>query len=146
MRGTDQDQSRMFTYLSAEEVVPTDRPLREIREMTDIALRELWRRFARLYSSLGRRSVPPEKLLRALLLQVLFSIRSERMLIEQLRYNLLFRWFVGLSLEEQVWDATVFSKNRERVLEGDIAQAFYESVGRQVGVGNLVNGWELSVD
>src|SRR5260370_1039765 len=146
MRGTDQDQSRMFTYLSPEEVVPADHPLREIREMTDIALRELWRRFARLYSSLGRRSVPPEKLLRALLLQVLFSIRSERMLIEQLRYNLLFRWFVGLSLEEQVWDATVFSKNRERLLEGDIAQAFFEAVCRQAEEKSLLSDEHFTVD
>src|SRR5260370_33419321 len=100
MRGTDQDQSRMFTYLSPEEVVPADHPLREIREMADIALRELWRRVARLYSTLGRRSVPPEQLLRALLLQVLLSIRSARMLLEQLPDNLLCRWFVGLSLED----------------------------------------------
>src|SRR5260370_24383728 len=120
MRGTDQDQSRMFTYLSPEEVVPADHPLREIREMTDIALRELWRRFARLYSSLGRRSVPPEKLLRALLLQGLFSIRSERMLIEQLRYNLLFRWFVGLSLAGQGWAAPGVGRTRERLLDGNM--------------------------
>src|SRR5260370_34774572 len=136
----------MFTYLSPEHVVAEDHPLRERREMTDIALRELWRRSARLYWSLGRRSVPPEKLLRALLLQVLFSIRSERMLIEQLRYNLLFRWFVGLSLEEQVWDATVCSTNRERLLEGDIAQAFFEAVCRQAGQKNLPSDEHFTVD
>jgi transposase len=146
MRGTDQDQSRMFTYLSPEEAVPADHPLRVIREMTDTALRELSRRFARLYSGLGRRSVPPEKLLRALLLQVLYSIRSERMLVEQLRYNLLFRWFVGLSMEDSVWDATVFSKNRERLLQGDIAQAFFEAVCRQAHEKDLLSDEHFTVD
>jgi transposase len=136
----------MFTYLSPEEAIPADHPLRVIRDMTDLALRELSRRFARLYSSLGRRSVPPEKLLRALLLQVLFSIRSERMLVEQLRYNLLFRWFVGLSLEDQVWDATVFSKNRERLLEGDIAQAFFEAVCRQADEKSLLSDEHFTVE
>src|SRR5882762_5654846 len=131
MRGHDYDQSRMFCYLSPEEVVPADHPLREIRRMTDVALRELSRRFAKLYSDLGRRSIAPEKLLRALLLQVLYSIRSERMLMEHLGYNILYRWFVGLSMEEEVWDATVFSKNRERLLKGNIAQALFEAVGRQ---------------
>src|SRR5580658_5776283 len=126
MRGRDQDQSWMFSYLCPEELVPQDHPLRAVRQMSDQALKDLTRRFAGLYSGLGRRSVPPEKLLRALLLQVLYSIRSERLLVEQLRYNFLFRWFVGLSMEEEVWDASVFSKNRERLLAGDIAQAFFD--------------------
>ena len=95
--------------------------------MTDQALKDLTRRFAGLYSRLGRRSVPPEKLLRALLLQVLYSIRSERLLVEQLRYNLLFRWFVGLSMEEDVWDATVFRKNRERLLQAEVIHRYLNS-------------------
>src|SRR5882762_10079628 len=146
MRGHDYDQSRMFCYLSPEEMVPVDHPLREIRKMTDVALRELSRRFARLYSDLGRRSVPPEKLLRALLLQVLYSIRSERMLMEDLRYNMLYRWFVGLSMEEEVWDATVFSKNRERLLKGNIAQALFEAVGRQAREKDLLSDEHFTVD
>jgi len=146
MRGHDYDQSRMFCYLSPEEVVPADHPLREIRRMTDVALRELSRRFAKLYSDLGRRSIPPEKLLRALLLQVLYSIRSERMLMEHLGYNILYRWFVGLSMEEEVWDATVFSKNRERLLKGNIAQALFEAVGRQALEKDLLSDEHFTVD
>lgn len=106
--------------MSAEERVPSDHPLRKVREMSDKALKSSCGRFSQLHSPLGRRSVPPEQLLRALLLQVLYSIRSERMLMEQLDYNLLFRWFVGLNMDDAVWDATVFSKNRERLLGGDI--------------------------
>lgn len=135
----------MFCYLSPEEMVPADHPLREIRKMTDVVLRELSRRFARLYSNLGRRSVPPEKLLRALL-QVLYSIRSERMLMEDLRYNMLYRWFVGLSMEEEVWDATVFSKNRERLLKGNVAQALFDAVGRQALEKNLLSDEHFTVD
>jgi len=146
MRGTDQDQSLIFSYISPEQLVPEDHPLRPVREMTDRALKELSRRFARLYSRYGRSSVPPEKLLRALLLQVLYSIRSERMLMEQLRYNMLFRWFVGLSLEDNVWDATVFSKNRDRLLAGDIAQGFFDAVGRQAQEQNLLSDEHFTVD
>ena len=123
-----------------------DHPLRAVRTMTDQALRELSWRFWGLYSQLGRRSVPPEKLLRALLLQVLYSIRSERMLVEQLSYNFLFRWFVGLSLEDKVWDVTVFSKNRERLLKGDIAQAFFEAVGQQARQQGLMSDEHFTVD
>lgn len=115
MRGDDQNQSPMFSYLSPEERVPENHPLREIRMMTGEALHKLSGRFARIYSPLGRRSIAPEKLLRALLLQIFFSVRSERMLMEQLNYNLLYRWFVGLSMDEPVWDVTVFSKNRDRL-------------------------------
>ena len=146
MRGRDQDQSWMFSYLSPEELVPQDHPLRAVRQMTDQALKDLTRRFAGLYSRLGRRSVPPEKLLRALLLQVLYSIRSERLLVEQLHYNFLFRWFVGLSMEEEVWDASVFSKNRERLLAGDIAQAFFDAVGWQARQGDLLSDEHFTVD
>src|SRR4051794_4568030 len=112
MRGFDNNQNAMYSYLSPEERVPADHPLRATRQMCDEALQLISRRFANLYSALGRRSVAPEKLLRALLLQVLYSVRSERMLMEQLDYNLLFRWFVGLNMDEKVWDPTVFSKNR----------------------------------
>jgi len=140
------NQSRMFSYLSAEERVPADHPLRATLAMCDEALKLLNRRFGGLYSKLGRRSIAPEKLLRALLLQVLYSIRSERMLMEQLEYNLLFRWFVGLSMDERVWDATVFSKNRERLVQGDIAQAFFEAVLRQARENQLLSDEHFTVD
>src|SRR5690242_15865763 len=146
MRGADVNQSRMFSYLSAEERVPADHPLRTTLKMCDEALKLLNRRFGRVYSKLGRRSIAPEKLLRALLLQVLYSIRSERMLMEQLEYNLLFRWFVGLSMDEGVWNATVFSKNRERLVEGDIAQAFFEAVLKQARDKGLLSDEHFTVD
>src|SRR6516162_4479860 len=122
MRGTDCQQSSMFSYVSAERRVPKDHPLRAIRVMTEAALGELGAQFDALYASSGRPSIPPEKLLRALLLQVLYTMRSERLLMEQLDDNFLFRWFVGLSIDDPVWDATTFSKNRERLLKGEIAQ------------------------
>src|SRR5260370_15564 len=115
MRGTDTQQSSMFSYLSAEERVPANHPLRPIRQMVDEALKALSPAFSGLYSAFGRPSIPPEKLLRALLLQVLYTVRSERMLMEQLEYNLLFRWFVGLNMDETVWVPTVFTKNRDRL-------------------------------
>jgi transposase len=146
MRGNDLNQSAMYSYVSAEERVPMDHPLRKVREMSDKALKSLSGRFSRLYSRLGRRSVPPEQLLRALLLQVLYSIRSERLLMEQLDYNLLFRWFVGLNMDDAVWDATVFSKNRERLLGGDIAQAFFEAVLKQAEDENLLSDEHFTVD
>src|SRR5882672_2928644 len=146
MRGTDENQSGMYSYVSAEERVPANHPLRPILDMSDQALRELTGRFARLYSKRGRRSVAPEKLMRALLLQVLYSIRSERMLMEHLNYNLLFRWFVGLDMDEPVWDATVFSKNRERLLRGDIAQAFFAAVVRQAEAKELLSDEHFTVD
>ena len=114
----------MFSYVSTESRIPDDHPLRATREMTNRALIELDAKFRKLYSRTGRPSVPPEQLLRALLLQVLYSIRSERMLMEQLEYNLLFRWFVGLEMDDRVWDVTVFTKNRNRLLEGEIAERF----------------------
>jgi transposase len=136
----------MFSYISPEQRVPGDHPLRAIRRMTDEALRELSAEFAALYSPLGRPSIAPEKLLRALLLQVFFSVRSERMLMEQLDYNLLFRWFVGLNMDELVWDATVFSKNRQRLLEGDIAQAFLGKVLEQAKRQGLLSSEHFTVD
>ena len=131
MRGDDEQSGHLFSYVSPEQRVPTDHPLRAIRRMTDAALRELRPALDRLYSKAGRPSVPPEQLLRALLLQVLYSIRSERMLIEQLEYNLLFRWFVGLSADEPIWHPTVFTKNRDRLLEGAVAEEFFSIVVEQ---------------
>ncbi len=131
MRGEDPKQEAMFSYVSPEQRVPRDHPLRPIREMVDTILQEMSPRFARLYSQRGRPSIAPERLLRVLLLQIFYSVRSERLLMEQLHYNLLFRWFVGMEMDEQVWNHAVFSKNRERLLNEQIAQAFFQRVLRQ---------------
>src|SRR2546427_5344725 len=133
MRGGDGQQAGMFSYVSPEQRIPGNHPLRPIREMTDEVLRQLSPRFARLYAKTGRPSIAPEKLLRALLVQVLYTVRSERLLMEQLQYNLLFRWFVGLSVDDPVWDVTVFTKNRERPLRGDVAEAFFRCALRRYG-------------
>jgi transposase len=136
----------MYSYISAEERVPENHPLRPIRRMVDAVLHEMSRNFSRLYAKRGRPSIPPERLLRALLLQVLFSIRSERMLMEQLDYNLLYRWFVGLDMDDEVWDATVFTKNRDRLLRGDIAQVFFQRVVDQARVQQLLSDEHFTVD
>jgi transposase len=136
----------MFSYLSPEERVPAKHPLRPIRLLVDEALKALSPAFRQLYSALGRPSVPPEKLLRALLLQVLYTVRSERMLMEQLEYNLLFRWFVGLNMDEAVWVPTVFTKNRDRLLEGDIAEKFFQLVLTQARAADLLSDEHFSVD
>ena len=128
MRGVDEKQEAMFSYISPEKRVPSEHPLRPIREMVDTVLKEMSPRFARLYAKVGRPSIPPERLLRALLLQIFYSVRSERLLMEQLDYNLLFRWFVGMEMDERVWDHAVFSKNRERLLNEEIAEAFFQRV------------------
>ena len=146
MRGPDTQQSAMFSYLSPEDRVPAEHPLRAIRTMVDAALKALSPAFARIYSSFGRPSIAPEKLLRALLLQILYGIRSERMLMEQLQYNLLFRWFVGLSMDEAAWVATVFTKNRDRLLEGEIAQQFFALVLEQARSADLLSDEHFSVD
>jgi transposase len=146
MRGSDVNQNSMFSYLSTEERVPVTHPLRPIREMCNEALRSISGRLDGLYSNLGRASVPPEKLLRTLVLQILYTVRSERLLMEQLNYNLLFRWFVGLNVDDQVWDATVFSQNRERLLNGDIAQAFFEAVLAQAREKELLSDEHFTVD
>ena len=146
MRGDDLQQDAMFSYISPERRVPADHPLRPIRRMVDEVLKSLSRRFNTLYSSTGRPSVPPEKLLRTLLLQVLYTVRSERLLLEQLDYNLLFRWFVGLNMDDPVWDATVFSKNRERLLKGDVAQAFFEQVLKLARQKDLLSDEHFTVD
>ncbi len=131
MRGDDLQQFQVFSYVTPEERVPTDHPLRAIRKTVDEVLRSMSRQFDKLYAETGRKSIPPERLLRALLLQIFYSVRSERMLMEQLHYNLLFRWFVGLEMDEPVWNHAVFSKNRERLLNQDIARGFFERVLRQ---------------
>src|SRR6266566_127269 len=146
MRGQDTQQSTMFSYLSPEKRVPADHPLRRIRPMVDVALKALSPSFDEMYSALGRPSIAPEKLLRALLLQVVYTVRSERLLMEQLEYNLLFRWFVGLNMDEPVWVATVFSKNRDRLLEGDIAERFFDGVLRQAREADLLSDEHFSVD
>jgi transposase len=136
----------MFSYLSPEERVPAKHPLRRIRLMVDDALKSRSPAFSRLYSAYGRPSIPPEKLLRALLLQVLYTICSDRMLMEQLEYNLLFRWFVGLNMDEAVWVPTVFTKNRDRLLEGDVAEKFFQLVLTQARVADLLSDEHFSVD
>jgi len=146
MRGVDRPQSVMFSYVHLEERVPEDHPLRAVREMVNEALRRISRRLSARYSHTGRPSIPPEQLLRALLLQCLYTIRSERLLMEQLDYNLLFRWFVGLEMDDPVWDATVFSKNRERLLEGDVAEAFFQAVVAQAREAGLLSDEHFTVD
>src|SRR3990172_1582585 len=128
MRGDDLQQSALFSYISPEQRVPQDHPLRKLRPLVNAALAQMSCRFTALYARVGRPSIAPEKLLRALLLQILYTIRSERLLIERLNYNLLFRWFVGLNMDDPVWDATVYSKNRHRLLSGQIAQRFFHAV------------------
>jgi transposase len=129
MRGNDdQPQSGMFSYVSLEERIPTDHPLRGVRKLADAVLAEMSKDFDGMYAHLGRPSIPPERLFRALLLQVFYSVRSERLLMEQLDYNLLFRWFVGLEIDEPVWNHAVFSKNRDRLLNQEVAQQFFAKV------------------
>jgi transposase len=146
MRGNDNQQLEVFSYLNPEQRVPQDHPLRPLRAMADEALRDLQRRFRKLYAKTGRPSIAPERLLRALLLQVLYSVRSERMLMEQLDYNLLFRWFVGLNMDDAIWDATVFTKNRQRLLNGNIADAFFAAVLKQAQQRDLLSDEHFTVD
>ena len=146
MRGEDQRSEGFFSYVALERRIPADHPLRPIRTLTDKALAGLSRDFNKLYARDGRPSIPPERLLRALLLQAFYTVRSERQLMEQLDYNLLFRWFVGLSMDDPVWDATVFCKNRERLLNGDIAAKFFASVLNLAEVKGLLCSEHFSVD
>lgn len=146
MRGNDEIQGGMWSYISAEQRVPADHPLRPIQRMVNGVLHDMSRSFSRLYSDVGRPSIPPEQLLRALLLQVLYSVRSERMLMEQLDYNLLFRWFVGLNMDDRVWSATTFSKNRERLLAGDIARKFFDRILERARENELLSDEHFTVD
>jgi transposase len=151
MRGDDRQPDAMFSYVSAEERVPKDHPLRTIRPMVDAALRDMSKEFDMLYSRVGRPSIPPERLFRALLLQMFYSVRSERLLMEQLDYNILFRWFVGLEMDEPVWAPTVFTKNRERLLNQEVARSFFRRVLDQADAllsdehftvdGTLIEAW-----
>jgi transposase len=146
MRGADEQPGSMFSYVSLEERVPPDHPLRAIRRITDRALERLSTQFDTLYVKFGRPSIPPEKLLRALLLQALYTIRSERQLIEQIEYNLLFRWFVGLGMDDAVWAPTTFTKNRDRLLDGDIAAAFFDAVLLHADTERLLSDEHFTVD
>ncbi len=146
MRGADERTAGLFSYVSCEARVPSDHPLRPIRMIVDEALEVLSADFEQLYSKTGRPSIPPEKLLRALLLQAFYSIRSERQLMEQLDYNLLFRWFVGLAMDAPVWDPSVFTKNRDRLLDGDVAAKFLNAVLGQERVKALLSDDHFSVD
>jgi transposase len=146
MRGDDQQQAAMFSYISPEARVPQDHPLRAIRRLVDEVLVELSPGFETLYARVGRPSIAPEKLLRAQLLQVLYTVRSERQLMEQLDYNLLFRWFVGLNMDDPVWDPTVVTKNRQRLLEGEVATAFLAQVVEQARRRGLLSGEHFTVD
>lgn len=146
MRGADEQPGSMFSYVSLEARVPEDHPLRAIRRITDRALERLSPRFGTLYINFGRPSIPPEQLLRALLLQALYTIRSERQLMEQLDYNLLFRWFVGLGMDDAVWSPTTFSKNRDRLLDGDIAAAFFDAILIHADSAGLLSDEHFTVD
>src|ERR1700753_935004 len=146
MRGTFEDQGRLFSYISPDARVPGDHPLRKIRELGRDVLGELNRSLSRLYASEGRPSIPPEQLLSCLLLPVFYGIRSERQLMEQLDYNLLYRWFVGLSPDDPVWDPTTFTKNRDRLQEGDVFQKFMSKLLHHPQVKPLLSDEHFSVD
>ena len=136
----------MYSYISPETRVRADHPLRAIRDMADIALQNMSERFDAMYSKIGRPSIPPEKLLRAQLIQMLYSVRSERLLMEEIDYSMLFRWFVGMNLDEPVWDVTVFTKNRNRLLEGDVAREFLGEVVKQAQAKGLTSDEHFTVD
>jgi len=146
MRGQDQQQSHLFSYLSPESRVRKNHPLRAIRIMADQALERMSPLFDAMYATTGRPSIPPEKLLRAQLIQMLYSVRSERLLMEEIDYNLLFRWFVGMNLDEEVWDPTVFTKNRDRLLDADVAREFLWQVLEQAGEQGLTSDEHFTVD
>lgn len=146
MRSKDTKQQVFFSYKSIEDRIPQDHPIRPLKKLVDEALERLSRDFDRLYAKTGRPSIPPEQLLRALLLQIFFSIRSERQLVEQLEYNMMFRWFVGLNLDDAVWNHSTFTKNRDRLLEGEIAQRFFEEVLVLAKGQGLVSDEHFTVD
>ncbi len=146
MRGEHRRQETMFSYVAPEARVPERHPLRALRAMVDQALTALDAEFEALYSHTGRPSIPPEYLLRATLLQILYSVRSERLLVEQIDYNLLFRWFIGLSMDDPVWDHSTFTKNRDRLLEADIARRFFSEVVAQARTAKLLSDEHFSVD
>lgn len=146
MRGSDNRPQALFSYVSIEERIPRAHPLRLVKRMVDEALRELSPRFDAMYARMGRPSIPPKQLLRAALLQIFYSVRSERLLMEQINYNLLFRWFVGLGMDDAVWVPTTFTKNRDRLLEGDVANAFFAAVVKQARQRDLLSDEHFTVD
>ena len=146
MRASIEQTQHMFSYLSPEQRVPADHSLRAVRAPTDEALRSISAQFEHRYSTTGRPSMQPEQLLRALLLQVLYTVRSERLLMEELDYNLLFQWFVGLNMDEAVWHPTTYTKNRNQLLGGEVAAAFFEAVTRQAHVAGLLSDEHFTVD
>ena len=146
MRGNEAPQVKLFSYVHLEDRVPRNHPLRPVRQMVDQALAGLDGAFATMYATTGRPSIPPERLLRALLLQIFYSVRSEALLIEQLDYNLLFRWFVGLAIDDPVWDPSTFSKNRDRLIEADVAQSFFNQILAQAEAKQLLSDEHFSVD
>src|SRR5258708_609774 len=146
MRGTDQQQGHVFSYISPEQRVRKDHPLRPIRTMVDEILRQLSPQFNQMYAKVGRPSIPPEQLLRAQLLQLFYSVRSERLLMEEMDYNILFRWFVGLNLDDAVWDATVFTKNRNRLLEAEVAKEFLARVVERAREQGWISDEHFTVD
>ncbi len=146
MRGSDEQTSGIFSDVSPEQRVRQDHPLRAIRRMTDEVLASLAPRFSTMYSDMGRPSIPPEQLLRALLMQSLYTVRSERLLMEEIDYSVLFRWFVGLGMDDPLWSPTTFSKNRERLLQSDIAAAFFDAVVAQARTADLLSDAHFTVD
>ena len=146
MRGPDDQTSGMFSYLSPEQRVRPDHPLRAIRRMTDQVFATLSPRFTKMYSDIGRPSIPPEQLLRALLIQSLYTVRSERLLMEEIDYSVLYRWFVGLSMDDPIWSPTTFSKNRDRLLASDVAGAFFDGVLAQARAAGLLSDEHFTVD
>ena len=146
MRGRDRESGKLFSYASLESLIPQDHPLRAIRALVNAALACLSPIFEMMYADDGRPSIAPERLLRALLLQALFTVRSERQLMQQITYNMLFRWFVGLAMDAPVWDVTVFTKNRDRLLEGDVARAFLAAILVDPQVKPLLSSEHFSVD
>ena len=146
MRGREYSQESFFSYVSTEDRLPKGHPLRPIRKMANAALKDMSRMFTTLYSHMGRPLIPPEQLLRATIIQILYSVRSERLLLEQLDYNILFRWFVGLSMDDPVWDHSVFSKNRERLLTTEVAATFFAAIKAQADQAGLLSDEHFSVD
>jgi len=146
VRTKDTKQQVFFSYKSIEDRIPKDHPIRALKKLVDEALEKMSKDFGRLYSHTGRPSIPPEQLLRALLIQIFFSVRSERQLVEQLDYNMMFRWFVGLNLDDDIWDATTFTKNRDRLLEGEIAERFFAEVLAMAKMQGLVSHEHFTVD
>jgi len=146
MRGPDDQNSGMFSYLSPEQRVRPDHPLRAVRRMTDEVFATLSPRFTKMYSAIGRPSIPPEQLLRALLLQYLYTVRSERLLMEEIDYSVLYRWFIGLGMDDPIWSPTTFSKNRDRLLQSDVAAAFFDAVVDQARDAGLLSDEHFTVD